>query len=54
MFRRILIDHWQAVLTITSFAIFFTTFAAVLIRTLRTPRKQIARLENLPLEDDHV
>ena len=53
MFRRILIDHWQAVLTIASFAIFFTTFAAVLIRTLRTPRKQIAHLENLPLEDDH-
>jgi hypothetical protein len=53
MFRRILVENWQTALTIASFAIFFTTFAAVLIRTLRTPRKQIAHLENLPLEDDH-
>lgn len=53
MFRRLLVDNWQTALTIVSFAIFFVTFAAVLIRTLRTPRKQIARIENLPLEDDH-
>jgi cbb3-type cytochrome oxidase subunit 3 len=53
MFRRLLVDNWQTALTIVSFAIFFITFAAVLIRTLRTPRNQIARIENLPLEDDH-
>jgi cbb3-type cytochrome oxidase subunit 3 len=53
MFRRILIDNWQTALTIVSFAIFFATFIAVLIRTFRTPRKKIAHLENLPLEDDH-
>jgi tellurite resistance protein TehA-like permease len=53
MFRRILVENWQTALTIVSFAIFLATFIAVLIRTLRTPRNKIARLENLPLEDDH-
>jgi len=53
MFHRILTDHWQAALTIASFAIFFTTFAAVLIRTVRTPRHKLTRIENLPLEGDH-
>ena len=53
MFRRILVENWQTVLTIASFAIFFTTFAAVLIRTLRTPRQKLTHIANLPLEDDH-
>jgi hypothetical protein len=53
MFRRILVENWQTALTIVSFAIFLATFAAVVVRTLRTPRHKLTRIENLPLEDDH-
>jgi hypothetical protein len=53
MFRRILVENWQTVLTIVSFAIFLATFAAVIVRTMLTPRQKITHIENLPLEEDH-
>lgn len=53
MFRRILVENWQTVFTIVSFAIFGAVFLAVLIRTWRAPREQIERIANLPLENDH-
>lgn len=52
MFHRILIDEWQHVLTIASFAIFFSVFVLTLLRIRRMPSQRIARLENLPLEND--
>lgn len=53
MFRRILVENWQTTLTLVSFAIFAAVFLAVLIRTWRASREEIARLANLPLEDRH-
>jgi hypothetical protein len=53
MFRRILVENWQTVLTLVSFAIFGAVFLAVLIRTLRAPRDRINRIARLPLDDDH-
>ena len=53
MFRRILVENWQTVLTVVSFAIFAAVFLAVLIRTWRAPRDQIDRIARLPLDNDH-
>jgi hypothetical protein len=53
MFRRLLVENWQATLTIVSFAIFGLVFLVVLIRTWRAPQEDVARAANLPLEDSH-
>ncbi len=52
MFHRILIEEWQHVLTVFSFAIFFSVFVLHLLRIRRIPPQRISRLENLPLEND--
>ena len=52
MFHRLLVEQWQHVLTISSFTIFSTTFALILIRLWRMPRPKINHLEQLPLQDD--
>lgn len=52
MFHRILVEQWQHVLTVASFAIFFTAFVLTLVRLWRMPRPAIEHLEQLPLERD--
>jgi hypothetical protein len=52
MFRRLLVEEWQAALTIVSFVIFFTVFAATLIRCWLMPRAYSDRMEHLPLEKE--
>lgn len=52
MFRRLLIEEWQNVLSIISFSIFFAVFVLTLLRLWRTPRTVVEHLENLPLEND--
>lgn len=52
MFRRILVEDWQRVLSMVSIGIFFVTFILTTIRTWRTPRERLHHLENLPLGDD--
>jgi len=52
MFRAIIVEQWQATLTIISFAIFLTVFAVTLLRTWRMTKPQIEHVENLPLQDD--
>lgn len=55
MFRRILVEDWQRVLSTISILLFFAVFIVNFIRVRRMPRETIAHLENLPLEnDDHV
>jgi hypothetical protein len=53
MFRRIIIENWQATLTLVSFALFGAVFVSVLIRTWLTPREKLDKIANLPLENDH-
>jgi hypothetical protein len=53
MFRRLLVENWQTTLTLVSFGIFGSVFLAVLFRTWRASREEIARIANLPLENSH-
>ena len=54
MFHRILVEEWQRVLSVLSITLFFAVFVIHFLRARRMPREIIARLENLPLEnDDH-
>jgi len=55
MFHRILIEDWQRVLSTLSIILFFAVFVINFIRVIRMPRETVARLQNLPLEnDDHA
>ena len=55
MFHRILVEEWQRVLSIMSITLFFVVFTIHTIRVRRMPREAVARLANLPLEnDDHA
>jgi len=53
MFRRLIVENWQTTLTLVSFAIFGLVFLAVLIRTWRASREEIAHAANLPLEEPY-
>ena len=53
MFRRLLVEEWQATLTVVSFLIFFIVFALTLIRCWRMPRPYAEHMESLPLQKDH-
>lgn len=52
MFRRLLVEEWQNVLSIISFSIFFAVFMLTLLRLWRTPRPTIEHMESLPLAND--
>ena len=54
MFRRLLVEEWQATLTIVSFVIFFTVFALTLVRCWRMPRQYSDHMEHLPLEKENT
>jgi hypothetical protein len=55
MFHRILVEEWQRALSVMSIVIFLGVFLINLVRVRRMSRESIARLENLPLEnDDHA
>jgi hypothetical protein len=55
MFHRILVEDWQRALSVMSITLFFGVFLIHLIRVRRMSRETVARLENLPLEnDDHA
>lgn len=54
MFRRLLVEEWQATLTIVSFVIFATTFALTLVRCWLMPREYSGRMEHLPLEKENT
>lgn len=52
MFRRLLVEEWQNVLSIISFSIFFAVFVLTLLRLWRTPHHKLEHQENLPLAND--
>ena len=55
MFHRLLVEEWQRALSVLSITLFLAVFVIHFIRVRRMPRETVARLENLPLEnDDHA
>lgn len=53
MFRRLLVEEWQAALTIVSFVIFAAVFTLTLVRCWVMPRKYRDHMEHLPLEKEN-
>jgi hypothetical protein len=54
MFHRILVEEWQRALSVVSITLFLAVFITNFIRVRRMSRETVARMENLPLEnDDH-
>lgn len=54
MFRRLLVEDWQRLLSALSVLLFFTVFVVNFLRVRRLSRDTIAHMENLPLaSDDH-
>jgi cbb3-type cytochrome oxidase subunit 3 len=51
MFHRIIVEEWQRVLSAVGILLFFCVFIAIVIRTLRMPRRKIQHLASLPLRD---
>lgn len=52
MFKTVHFPDWTPGAVIVAFVLIAGVFAFVVIRALRTPRKEIERLSRLPLEDD--
>ena len=54
MFRRIIVEEWQRVLSVISISLFLAVCVLHFFRVRRIPRETISHMENLPLEkDDH-
>lgn len=53
MFRRLLVEDWQNILSIISFSIFFCVFVLTVLRLWRAPRPWLEHMENLPLENEN-
>lgn len=51
MFRRLLLDHWMAVFTLTAFATALSVYLSMAWRAARMPREQREHFANLPLKD---
>ena len=52
MFHRIIVEEWQRALSVLSISLFFAVFVIHFIRVRCMSRETIARMENLPLEND--
>jgi cbb3-type cytochrome oxidase subunit 3 len=52
MFKTVDFPWWTPVVVTVAFILIAGVFLAVVIRALRTPKKEIDRLSRLPLEDD--
>lgn len=52
MFHRILVEEWQRALSTMSILLFFAVFTIHSIRVRRMPKSVVARLANLPLENE--
>jgi hypothetical protein len=54
MFHRILVEEWQRTLSVVSITLFLAVFITNFIRVRRMSRETVARMENLPLENDDL
>ena len=52
IWSRVHYENWHYVLTVLAFAVFFTIFVTVVVRTLRIKKDKLDHLSNLPLEND--
>jgi hypothetical protein len=51
MFRRLILDNWMAVFTLTAFATALSIYLCIAWRALRMRPAQREQLARLPLED---
>ena len=52
MFRRLVLDHWQAVLAAVLFVFTFVAFVGMVLWALRLNDDRVRRSARLPLADD--
>jgi hypothetical protein len=52
MFHRIIHDHWTSIVPIVAFALTFTVFMGVLVRTIMMKKEKLDHLASLPLQND--
>ena len=52
IWSRVQYENWHYVLTVLAFAIFFSVFVSIVVRTLRMKKDKLNHLSNLPLEND--
>ncbi len=51
MFRRLILEHWMAVFTLTAFVTALTVYVSIAWRALRMTPVQRERFARLPLKD---
>lgn len=52
MFRRLLLDNWMAIFTLSAFITALSIYVLIAYRALRMPRLQRDALARLPFTDD--
>jgi hypothetical protein len=52
MFRRLLLDNWMAIFTLSAFITALSIYVMIAYRALRMPRLQREALARLPFTDD--
>jgi hypothetical protein len=52
MFRRLLLDNWMAIFTLSAFITALSIYILIAYRALRMPRLQRDALARLPFTDD--
>lgn len=51
MFRRLILEHWMSLFTLSAFCTALSVYLTIGWRALRMPRDQRERFAQLPLED---
>ncbi len=52
MFRRLLLDNWMAIFTLSAFITALSVYVLIAYRALRMPRLQRDALARMPFTDD--
>lgn len=52
MFRRLLLDHWMAIFTLSAFITALTVYLTIAYRAVRMPRLQREALARMPFTED--
>jgi hypothetical protein len=51
MFRRLILEHWMSIFTLTAFVTALSIYCTISFRALRMSKGQREHLANLPLND---
>ena len=54
VWSRVQYENWHYVLTVLAFAIFFSIFVAVVVKTIRMKKDRVDEVSSLPLENDET